>query len=148
MCLHLAKNRQDAEDLYQETWLKAYSKYGAFSAKEPFEAWLTAICVNSYRDRLRKIKRRPLFDAFESSEEKTRLLEELPSPERDDHSELVSAVNGLAEKYRTVVILHYFEDRNVEKTADIMGLPAGTVKSRLKRARELLKEALGDENDF
>ena len=148
LCLHLSANRQDAEDLYQQTWLRAYEKYGAFDPRKSFEGWLTAICVNLYRDRLRRIRRRPLFNAFASGEEKARVLEAVPAPRAPDYSDLERAVNGLRARYRAVVIVHYFEDRNLEKTAELLGLPVGTVKSRLKRARELLKEVLGSEPDF
>ena len=142
--MHLAGNRQDAEDLYQETWLKAYRGYATYRDAEPFEAWLAAICANAYRDGLRYRKKRPVFDAFATSDEKDRTLERAASPERTDYSDLTAAVNRLKERYRTVVVLHYFLDKSVEKTAQTLKLPVGTVKSRLKRARETLKEMLGD----
>ena len=146
LCLHLCACRQDAEDLYQETWLKAYRAFGRFDEGEPFEAWLTAICVNTFRDKLRRMARRPLFDGFMSSDEKERAISEVRAPEEEDHSELIAAVRALPERYRTAVVLHYFEDKNIEKTAAMLHVPTGTVKSRLKRARELLKEVLRDEN--
>ena len=72
----------------------------------------------------------------------------VPAAENPDYSSLYEAIERLPEKYRIVVILFYFEDMDVAATADAMGIPEGTVKSRLSKARKLLKEVLEHETDI
>ena len=72
----------------------------------------------------------------------------VPAAENPDYSSLYEAIERLPEKYRLVVILFYFEDMDVAATADAMGIPEGTVKSRLSKARKLLKEVLEHETDI
>lgn len=145
LCLHLCAHRQDAEDLYQECWLKVMTHLDRYDPQREFEPWLTTICVNLYRSRLRRLARSPIFDGFSTEEEKTRTFQNVPAPEQEDHREVHEAVDRLPEKLRLAVILYYFEDMDVESTAKVLKVPAGTVKSRLNRARKLLKEVLSDE---
>ena len=72
----------------------------------------------------------------------------VPATENPDYSSLYEAIERLPEKYRLVVILFYFEDMDVAATAHAMGIPEGTVKSRLSKARKLLKEVLEHETDI
>lgn len=145
LCMTLCRNNQDAWDLYQDTWLRALEKNEQFNNQMSYEAWITSICVNRYRDILRRIKNSPIFDGFASSDEKTYIFENIKSDEVEDFSDIRMKVDGLPDKFRQVVILYYFEDMDVEKTAAVLGIPNGTVKSRLMKARKLLKEALFDE---
>ena len=143
LCLKLCKDRWEAQDLYQDTWLKAYRAIGRFDEKRDFEHWLTKICINTYRDMLRHKKLISLFSPKDDSEERD-YIENLPSPETEDYSDVRQAVNELPEKYRLAVILYYFCDLSTEQSSDALGIPAGTVKSRLNKARELLKGRLKD----
>ncbi len=145
LCMTLLRNREDASDLYQETWLKAWEKQSQYDSSYTYESWLTAICVNRYRDHLRRARLAPFFNLFASSEDKDRTLEAVPVQEKEDYSHVRQAVDELPEKYREAVILFYFRDKDVKETALIMGLPTGTVKTRLMKARKLLKEVLQDE---
>ncbi|MBE5921426.1 MAG: sigma-70 family RNA polymerase sigma factor [Lachnospiraceae bacterium] len=145
LCMTLCKNKHDAWDLYQETWLRAYERQEQYDASGTYESWLTAICVNRYRDYLRRLKIAPFFDLFSSTEEKDMVFRDIPAEEKEDFSEVREAVNGLPEKFRDVVILFYFQDKDIRRTAEIIGIPEGTVKSRLMKARKLLKEVLQDE---
>lgn len=145
LCLHLCADRQDAEDLYQECWLKVMAHLDRYDPERDFEPWLTAICVNLYRSRLRRLARSPIFDGFSTAEEKNELFQQVPAPEQEDHSEVREAVDRLPEKLRLVVLLYYFEDMDVDSTAKLLKIPAGTVKSRLSKARALLREVLNDE---
>lgn len=117
-----------------------------YDPNREFEPWLTKICVNTYRSVLRRLARSPLLD-FSSGEEKDRLLDSLPAPEEQDYTPLYEAVGKLPEKLRLAVVLFYFQGENLTATAGILGIPMGTVKSRLNKARKLLKEALTDETD-
>lgn len=147
LCHYLCSNSFDADDLYQETWLKVIRHIDKYDPVREFEPWLTKICVNTYRNRLRRIVRSPLLD-FPSSEEKDRLLDSIPAPESKDYTLLHETVARLPDKLRLAVVLFYFQEMNLSSTAEILKIPVGTVKSRLNKARKLLKEVLADETDL
>jgi RNA polymerase sigma-70 factor (ECF subfamily) len=142
LCRKLCGNQEDAEDLYQETWIKAYRFFGKYDSGREFEVWLTSICVNTFRDMLRRQKWKSLFVLFRTNDEKDIALSAIPASEEPDYSDVRNAVNELPEKYRLVVILYYFNGSNIEKTAEILRIPEGTVKYQLHKARELLKRRL------
>lgn len=145
LCMTLCKNAHDAWDLYQETWLRAYERQHQYDSSRAYEAWLTTICVNRYRDYVRRMKIAPFFDLFSTTEEKDMVFAQIPAQMKEDYSEVREAVNGLPEKFREAVILFYFEDKDIKRTAEIMGIPEGTAKTRLMKARTMLKEVLQDE---
>lgn len=145
LCVTLCANAFDADDLYQETWLKVLRKIEQYDTSKPFEAWLTGICVNTYRDLIRHKKRSPMFDSFTSTEEKDAVFANISQPEKDDYSDLHNAVNRLPEKLRVTVILHYFHDLDEKRTAMALGIPNGTVKSRLNKAKKLLRKELDNQ---
>lgn len=147
LCLSLCGNRHDAEDLYQDTWLKALKEIRRYDESRPFEPWLTQICVNTYRNELRRLSRAP-FVQFSSNETRDQLFATLAAPEQKDHLDLYRAIDALPEKIRLTVILFYFRDMDVNQTAQTLGIPPGTVKSRLNKARKLLKEVLTDGTDL
>jgi RNA polymerase sigma-70 factor (ECF subfamily) len=142
LCLKLCAHREDAEDLYQETWLRAYRAIDRYDAAREFEGWLTAICVNAYRDALRRQKWKALFPAFRTNEDKDLVLRGVPAAAEEDYADLRDAVASLPEKLRTVIVLYYWNDADVKKTAKLLGIPEGTVKYRLSKAREQLKGRL------
>lgn len=148
LCLTLCANTHDAEDLYQETWLKVVKNISKYDTTQEFEPWLTKICVNTYRNTLRRILRSPIFNGFASDEEKMAILENVAVQEKEDYTYLHEAVNRLPEKLRMTVILFYFKEMDVNETASVLGIPPGTVKSRLNKARNLLKEVLTSETDI
>ncbi len=147
LCLSLCGNRHDAEDLYQDTWLKVLKEIRRYDESRPFEPWLTQICVNIYRNELRRLSRAP-FVQFSSNETRDQLFATLAAPEQKDHLDLYRAIDALPEKIRLTVILFYFRDMDVNQTAQTLGIPPGTVKSRLNKARKLLKEVLTDGTDL
>ncbi len=148
LCRFLCADPQDADDLYQDTWLKVIKNISRYDSSRDFEPWLTKLCVNTYRNMLRRLRGSPFWDAFLDNEHKDRVLEGKAAPERPDYQVLHEAVGRLPEKYRITVILFYFQDMDLEHTANVLGIPIGTVKSRLNKARRLLKEALKDETDL
>lgn len=147
LCRSLCPNRFDADDLYQETWLRVVKNISQYDPGRYFEPWLTRICVNTYRSTLRRLARSPLLD-FSSGEDKDRLLDSVPAPEEKDYRPLYEAVGRLPEKLRLAVVLFYFQGEDLASAARVLGIPEGTVKSRLNKARKLLKEALADETDL
>lgn len=148
LCTFLCANSYEAEDLYQETWLKVVKNIEKFDPSKEFEPWLTTICVNTYRNTLRRILKSPVFNTFTTTEEKEEVINSVPAPEGRDYSDLYAAIDKLPEKLRLTVLLFYFRDMDIEKTASVLGIPPGTVKSRLNKARKLLKEVLTDETDL
>lgn len=148
LCMSLCRNPFEAEDLYQETWLKVLKNFEKYNSDMEFEPWLTTICVNTYRNKLRRMLRSPVWNQFSSNEEKDLLLDSIPAPEKKDYAVLHEAINKLPEKLRLTVILFYFRDMNITGTAAALGIPEGTVKSRLNKARKRLKEVLSDETDI
>ena len=133
LCMTLCADPYEAEDLYQETWLKVVRN--------------TKICVNTYRNTLRRIARSPVL-SFRDTREKDTMMQSVPAPEKKDYEPLYEAVRNLPEKMRLTVVLFYFEDMDIRSAAEVLGVPPGTVKSRLSKARKLLKEVLGVETDL
>ncbi len=146
LCVRLCGSRYHADDLYQETWLRVCGSIDRYDPSMSFEPWLTAICVNCYRDSLRRRRWERFIAAFDDDDSRDSAIHSVAA---DDHSqenaELWEAVRRLPEKYRTAIILHYFRGYDVKELSGILKIPAGTVKYRLHRARELLKGELSDE---
>lgn len=147
LCMTLCADKHEADDLYQDTWVKVIRSFDSFDNTKDFEPWLTRLCVNTYRDKLRRLSRSPFLN-FTNNETKDAFFSTAPAPEREDYSDLYAAIDQLPEKLRLAIILFYFEDMDISKTAQTLGIPPGTVKSRLNKARKLLKEVLTDETDL
>lgn len=147
LCLTLCGSVQEAEDLYQDTWLKVLRYFSKYDSQKPFEPWLTKICVNTYRNRLRRLARSPIL-SFSSTEALENVLSSIPAPEQESYAALYVAIDRLPERLRITVILFYFREMDVGETANVLGIPPGTVKSRLSKARRKLKEVLLHEDDL
>ena len=147
VALEFTKNNQDAEDILQESYIKALSKINELDKPESFSSWLNQIVANKSKDFLKKKK--PML--FSSSEEETDATEFLPdedtsfSPEENlDQTELQKAVmevlDELSEEKRACVLMMYFEELSVGEIAESLEIPEGTVKTRLFSARKDLKD--------
>ena len=147
LCMTLCADKHEADDLYQDTWVKVLKRFDTYDPSRDFEPWLTRLCVNTYRDRLRRLSRSPFLN-FSSNETKEAFLLTATAPEKEDYSNLYAAIDQLPDKLRLTIILFYFQDMDIEKTALTLGIPTGTVKSRLHKARIQLKEVLGRETDL
>lgn len=147
LCRTLCANEADADDLYQDTWLKVLRYFDRYDSSREFEPWLTRICINTYRSKLRRIARSPVF-RFHTNEEQDAVMQKLAAPEKEDYAALYAAIDQLPEKLRMTVILFYFRDMDIASVSEVLGLPSGTVKSRLHKARKLLKEVLNHETDL
>ena len=145
LCLTLCGSSFEAEDLYQDTWLQVVRNIDKYDRSRPFEPWLTRICVNLYRNRLRRLSRSPIQQQFASQEAKELMLNSVAAPEKEDYSDLHAAIDKLPDKLRLTVILYYFQEMDVAAVSQVLGVPVGTVKSRLNRARNQLKEVLQNE---
>ena len=142
LCITLCSHKFEADDLYQETWLKVFNKIDKYDKEKEFEPWLSRICINIWKDLLRRKKLGMVFDNFSSPEEKEAVMEKAAADEPKDYGELYDAIQTLPEKLRITVILFYFRDMDIKQTANVLKVPPGTVKSRLNKARNLLKDIL------
>lgn len=131
----LSANESDCEDAVQQAILIAYDKLDNLRNEKFFKTWLTRILINECY----KIRRKNGFViSFED------YTADIPSDGKIDN-ELRDAVFRLPIKLRSVIVLYYIEGYSVEETAYMLKLPQGTVKSRLHKARKLLKTMLDDE---
>lgn len=146
LCTSLCNNFSDAQDLYQSTWEKAIKKIKSYDNKRPFDKWLFSICVNSYRDSLRRFDRKKILH-FNSQEEQSRFFETIPdfADEKDDYIALHTAIKKLKPDQREVIVLYYFRDFTFSELSEILGIPEGTVKSRLHSALSVLRKELNYE---
>lgn len=125
------RNAADAEDIVQEAFLRLYRFKGEFSADENCKAWLLRVTVNLSKNLLRS-------GWFTKREE---LSEDIPSADSEDLG-LIESVMSLPPKYRSTIHLYYYEGYSVKEIADMLGITATAVTTRLKRGRERLKEML------
>ena len=130
-------SRTDAEDVMQEVFLRLMKAGPVFESEEHAKAWLLRVASNCASDLFRLPWRRreePLED-------------NLPAPEEPGTGSVTEAVLALPARYRIPIHLYYYEDYSVAEIAKIMGQSAGTVKSRLFRARKLLRAQLEGEKN-
>jgi RNA polymerase sigma-70 factor (ECF subfamily) len=149
---HVTQNREDAEDVLQETFLKAYQHLDQFQGNSKFYTWLVRIAVNQSLMKLRKRRtdRSVSLDETIDTGEDTMVREIAAwdeSPEqrysREELSQILdSAVQSLATPYRSVFLLRDVEELSTEETAQVLDLSVPAVKSRLLRARLQLREKL------
>jgi RNA polymerase sigma-70 factor, ECF subfamily len=153
--LRMTRNPADAEDLVQETYLKAYRAFGGFQAGTNLKAWLYKILTNTFINTYRSRKRRPEQTEIDDVEELYlyRRLGGLEaaaagrSAEEEvlDHftdEDVKEAVDSLPEQFRIAVLLADVEGFSYKEIADVLDIPIGTVMSRLHRGRRALQKAL------
>lgn len=153
--MRLTRNPQDAEDLIQETYLKAYKNFDSFKQGTNLKAWLYRIMTNTYINSYRKAKRHPAessaddlsdFQLYTTAGHDSTGLEsaEVEALKLMPDSAISEAMNDLPEDYRMVVYYADVVGLAYREIAEIMDTPLGTVMSRLHRGRKLLRGALKD----
>ena len=151
--VRLSGNPTDAEDLVQETYLRAYRSYNSFQAGTNLRAWLFRILTNAHINRYRAKKRRPDETDLDDVEDLylyRRLRDETKYGQSAEEqlmelfseAEVVSAVEALPEAYRMAVLLADVEGFSYKEIAEILDIPVGTVMSRLHRGRKSLQKEL------
>ena len=146
--LSLTRNPADADDLVQDTYLRAYRSRHTFERGSDARAWLLTICRNAFiRTRQRARYRSETDDDIALIAEgmdanAARSVEERLLTRLDLRPAICEALDQLMEPYRSVAILIHLEDRSYESAATILGVPIGTVRSRLSRARQQLRRML------
>lgn len=155
MALNLTRNRQDAEDLVQEAYLRAYRFFDSYRSGTHVKAWLFRILRNTFINRYRARRIRPeevdfakIESTYEQLIEETFLRDRTPSSPEEVlvdgmlDEEVEQAVAGLPEEYRTVVLMALLEEMSYKEIAAALSIPLGTVMSRLHRGRKLLQASL------
>lgn len=153
VALKLTRNTSDAQDLTQNTAVKALRFHNKFEQGTYIKAWLLTILRNTFINEYRRRSRRPSFvelTGLETQPVSSRKSNFGPESQRKDPNELMQlledevkfAIESLPEDFRKAVIMADLEDYSYKEIADAMGCPLGTVMSRLYRGRKLLREKL------
>ncbi len=157
LTFRMCGRQADAEELAQETFLKALERIGQFRGNSGFYTWLFRIAANltiSHRRRAGRIHFSSLTGPDDGDDSRTDALtaetaaRRIPDPtaaavSAETRQRIMEAMQGLDEEFRLVVVLRDIEDMDYAQIAEVLDTPVGTVKSRLHRARTLLKEKLG-----
>ena len=140
-------NYESALDLTQEIFIKVYGSLGRYRPEFKFSTWIYKIAHNSAVDHLRRNSTREQSlihgtegDNFELPVESGRLTPEQESERKERRVEIEAVVRTLPANYRELIILRHSQDLTYEEIVDVTGLPLGTVKNRLFRAREMMRQ--------
>lgn len=151
--LRMTGNPDDARDLLQETYLKAYRFWDKFEQGTNLRAWMFRIMKNTYINMYRKVSKEPSKVDYDEIEEYYNIIKAESSDSNDLQEKIFDqlldddvskALESLPEEFRTVVILCDIEGLAYEEIADFLQIPVGTVRSRLHRGRKLLYTKLFD----
>ncbi len=149
--MKMVRNPQEAEDLTQEAFMKAFRSLSSFNNEFAFSTWLMKIATNNCIDFLRKRKLRTysINEPVQYKDEKIEieLPDHEPGPEKhllqsEQKRILEEAIDQLPERYRYVILLRHKEEKSYEEISEILDLPLGTVKAQIFRAREILNKKL------
>jgi RNA polymerase sigma-70 factor, ECF subfamily len=145
LCLRMVGDLDDASDATQDAFLTAYRKLSSFRGEAAFTTWLHRVAINASYDLLRKRGRAPVLASSKDHAVEDERIE--PAPDHADETtgaiEVQRALLAIPEEFRAALVLHDAQDVPVQEVADILGVPVGTVKSRLHRGRVALARALG-----
>ena len=154
LAYRLSGNQTDAEDLAQEAFLSAYKSIRQFKHDCAFSSWVYRITVNLWKNRVRHEKRRQFFRHFsldapaqaDAADAQKDLPDAAPGPDKqlesaDEQQAAMHALSQLAENERAVLVLGDIEQKSYQEMAELLKCPVGTVRSRLARAREHLRQA-------
>jgi RNA polymerase sigma-70 factor (ECF subfamily) len=150
LAYRITGNRDDAEDVVQDAWMKAYVHLNTFHGRSTFSTWLTRIAINSALGILRGRRARPetsieitdgtIWRHWEIADQTKNVDELYARHERVER--LGRAIRRLQPKLRNVVEIHQSDDRSLKEIADLAGISLAATKSRLLRARNILRKAL------
>ena len=147
LALRILKDRQEAEDLTQEVFIQVYENLRFFRGESRFSVWLSKVTYNMSLNRLKALKRLPIAIEDEKLMGAGPIIEASNSPlaeieEKERREILREAFSRLPEIYQLPIMLRYMQGFSVGEVAEVLNLPQGTVKTRLARAREILRRKL------
>jgi RNA polymerase sigma-70 factor (ECF subfamily) len=151
----MLNQRQEAEDVAQETFLKVYNNLNRYDMTLKFSTWIYRIATNLCIDHLRRRKEQVSLDAFsadsanESSnrELQAKIADKWSTPENqvilsELQDQVQKAVQQLPDKYRLAIVLRYMQELSLQEISEILDIPLSTVKTRIHRGREVLRKKL------
>jgi RNA polymerase sigma-70 factor (ECF subfamily) len=150
MVYRITGNQEDAEDVIQDAWMKAYSHLKTFDGRSAFSTWLTRIAINAALMKLRRKRTHPEHP-MESTDGDSWQQVEIADQTKDVEQQYIGyetaqrarrAIGGLTPSLRAVVEIHQSNDLSVKEIAGLVGISITATKSRLFRARTILREAL------
>ncbi|MGD9678192.1 MAG: RNA polymerase sigma factor SigW [Vulcanibacillus sp.] len=151
-------NKEEAEDICQETFIRVYSNLNKYDSKHKFSTWVYKIATNLCIDRIRKNKQKIYsLDNNYNSEDELNGYSKLPDKKIMPEDQLIldeknyyiqQSFNNLPVKYRTIMILRYIDELPLQEICNIVELPLTTVKTRLHRGREYMRKSLLDNDIF
>ncbi len=140
VCFLYLRNREDAEDAAMEAFSRALSNAGSFRGVSQPRTWLVRIAINVCKDMLRSSARRTNLGSAP--------LEDIPAKDelsrQEDRLAVSSAISSLPQIYREAAVLHFYNGFTIKESAKITGITQAAMAFRIRRARELLKKALGE----
>lgn len=158
IALRMLGNYDDAGDLSQEVLIRIYKSIGSFKEQSSFSTWIYRITTNVCLDEIRKRKNRKIISLdeeirLEDGEMKRQIESEEPSPEETaeakDLKKIVNdAIGKLSEEHRIVIVLRDLQGLSYEEIAEVLKCPEGTVKSRINRGRQALKNILASKREL
>lgn len=137
-----------AEDAFQEVFIKVYNRYEGFRGESSEKTWLTAITMNVCRDMLRSTWLKRVFVTDKINEGKKVAGFEEKFIQKTENNRLLQEVTSMPAAYKEVTILYYYQNYDTKEISKILKIAEGTVRSRLHRAREILKRKLEGRVDF
>jgi RNA polymerase sigma-70 factor, ECF subfamily len=162
IALRMTRNEKDAEDLVQETYLKAFRFFHRFERGTNARAWALTILTNTFRTRYRKKKQEPAMVDFEAVENfclADEMVKEITASDKSEarnadivtsvlkdyvSDDIIEALESVPEQFRIAVLLSDVEGFSYQEISEILGISVGTVKSRIFRGRKILQKQLWD----
>ncbi|WP_078415030.1 RNA polymerase sigma factor SigW [Priestia abyssalis] len=151
LCYRMLGNAHEAEDSAQEAFIRAYVNIHTYDSTKKFSTWLYRIATNLCIDRIRKKKPDYYLDAEISGTDGLNMYSQIPADQKLPEDELEQLelqehiqqeILKLPDKYRSVIVLKYVDELSLKEISDILDLPVGTVKTRIHRGREALRNKL------
>jgi RNA polymerase sigma-70 factor (ECF subfamily) len=149
--LRIVREQADAEDLFQQTWVRVAERIGQYDAQRNFDAWLFSVARNLAIDHLRRVRPdsldEPISSDIEGETKAARLVsKERPAVdgllERERAGQIEIAMGELPVSYREVLTLRFEEEMKIEDIARVLQIPLSTVKSRLRRSLEQMRQSI------
>jgi len=149
--LRMVREQAAAEDLFQQTWVRVAEKISQFDVRRNFEPWLFALARNLAIDYLRRVRPSSLDEPVGEAESSMTVGDRLASNqrpvldgilERERAGQLASALEALSLSYREVLSLRFEEEMKLEEIAEVLAIPLSTVKTRLQRGLERMRQTL------
>ncbi|MCZ7534409.1 MAG: sigma-70 family RNA polymerase sigma factor [Acidimicrobiia bacterium] len=145
VCLRMLRDREEALDATQDTFLTVFRKADRFQAKAAFSTWLYRVAVNTCYDHLRR-KKRKMVENLPQDHDPIDVASMDPFDAVEIRPDIDAALTTLSDEFRAAVVLVDLQGMSLEQASDVLEVPQGTIKSRLFRARKLLAKELGNLN--